>query len=97
MSFVRNPVAQFLAAGFLMLAAVVFATGRLSGQAAADEAVADARVTTEVLAQSVAEPAIPRGLVDGAAAAVDRLDRYVLHIDSAPGRGTRVQVEVAAR
>ena len=34
-------------------------------RAARHEALADARVTTELLAHSVAEPAIPEGLVDG--------------------------------
>ena len=35
----------------------------------------DARATTEVLARSVAQPSIPRGLSDGAPGAVDRFDR----------------------
>ena len=38
---------------------------QLSRHAADDEAIADARATTELLARSVAEPAIPRGLVAG--------------------------------
>jgi two-component system NarL family sensor kinase len=74
----RNPVAQFLAVGFLTLAVVLLATGRLSGRAASREAIDDAVALTEVLARSVAEPAIPAGLVDGDAGAVDRLDRAVL-------------------
>jgi two-component system, NarL family, sensor kinase len=74
----RNPVVQFLLAGLVVLAAVVIGTGRLSQSAATEEAVADARTTTEVLARSVAEPAIPRGLVDADPGAVDRFDRTVL-------------------
>jgi two-component system, NarL family, sensor kinase len=74
----RNPLVQFLLAGLLVLIAVVLATGVLSGRAADEEAVADARATTEVLARSVAEPAIPHGLIDGDAGAVDRFDRAVL-------------------
>jgi signal transduction histidine kinase len=73
-----NPVVQFLAAGFVTLVAVVIATQVLSRGAADDEAIADARATTNVLAESVAEPALSRGLVDGDAAAIDRLDRKVL-------------------
>ncbi len=78
MRVLRNPVAQFLAAGFLMLVIVLVATARLSGRAAAREAIDDAVATTELLAHSVAEPALPAGLVDGKAGAVDRLDRAVL-------------------
>src|SRR5680860_1283350 len=50
----------------------------LSQRAANREAVDESRAITEVLARSVAEPAIPRGLVDGRAGAIDRLDRTVL-------------------
>jgi two-component system NarL family sensor kinase len=70
-----NPVAQFLLAGAVLLVVVALATGQLSSAAARDEAIADARATTELLARSVAEPAIPRGLVHGKAAAIDRFDR----------------------
>jgi signal transduction histidine kinase len=76
---VRNPVAQFLVVGVLALAVIVGVTGKLSERAAAEQAIADARATTGVLARSVAEPAIPRGLVHGKAGAIDRLDRTVLH------------------
>ncbi len=78
MRVLRNPVAQFLAVGFLTLAVVLVATGRLSSSAASREAIDGAVATTEVLARSVAEPAIPAGLVHGDAGAVDRLDRTVL-------------------
>lgn len=78
MRVLRSPVAQFLAVAVLTLGAVLLATGRLSGRAASREAIDDAVATTEVLARSVAQPAIPPGLVDGDAGAVDRLDRAVL-------------------
>jgi signal transduction histidine kinase len=71
-------VAQFLAAGLLTAAAVMVGSSVLSARAAQDEALADALATTEVLAGSVAEPAVPRGLVDGDAGAVDRFDRLAL-------------------
>ena len=70
---------QLLAAGFLVLVVIVVGSARLSQRAATEEAVADSLATTNVLARSVAEPAIPRGLVDGRAGAIDRLDRTVLH------------------
>lgn len=78
MRLLTNPVAQFLAAGFVTLVVVVVATSALSRSAADEEAIADARSLTWVLAQSVAQPEIPRGLVDGDAAAIDRLDRTAL-------------------
>lgn len=74
----KHPVAQFLAAALLALVLLVLGTGWLSQRAATRAAIADARATTELLARSVAEPDIPRGLVDGKVAAIDRFDRLVL-------------------
>jgi signal transduction histidine kinase len=71
-------VAQFLAAGLVVLVVVVIGTVQLSRHAADVEAVNDARATTELLATSVAQPAIPRGLAAGDSGAVDRFDRTVL-------------------
>lgn len=78
MRLIRNPVAQFLAAGVLALVVIIIATGELSEQAANEEAVIDSLATTQVLARSVAQPAIPPGLVDGDAGAIDQFDRTVL-------------------
>lgn len=75
----RSPVTQFLLAGLVTLVLVVVATGRLSRQAATDEAVAGSRATTEVLGRSVAQPLIPPGLVQGRPGAVDRFDRAARH------------------
>ena len=74
----RNPVVLFLATGLLALVVIAVGTSALAEQAAAEEAVATARDTTEVLAHSVAEPAMPKGLVAGDAGAIDRFDREVL-------------------
>ncbi|HJR37892.1 MAG TPA: sensor histidine kinase [Nocardioidaceae bacterium] len=70
-------MAQFLAAGFLVLAAITVGTGELSERAAKDEAIADALATTELLAGSVAEPAVTRGLVEGDVGAIDRFSRRI--------------------
>ena len=78
MRLLRNPVLQFLVASLLLFGVIWWGTGRLSQRAARDEAVADARITTDLLAHSVAEPAIPKGLVDGDPGAIDRFDRAVL-------------------
>ncbi len=77
MRLIRNPVAQFLAAGFLMLAAITVGTGELSDRAAKEEAIADSLATTDLLARLVVEPALPRGLVDGTVGAVDRFSRRI--------------------
>jgi signal transduction histidine kinase len=73
-----NPLVQFAAAGVLLFGLTWWATGVLSQRAARSEAVADARVTTELLAHSVAEPQMPPGLLSGDPGAIDRFDRRVL-------------------
>jgi signal transduction histidine kinase len=78
MRMVTSPVAQFLVAGLAVVAVTLVGTVWLSARAAAQEAVADARAMTEVLARSVAEPALPLGLVNGRAGAIDRFDRAAL-------------------
>ncbi|MGD9958829.1 sensor histidine kinase [Nocardioides sp.] len=74
----RSPVAQFLAIGLLTLVVITLGTSILSGRAASSEALTDAQATTQILGRSVAEPAIPRGLVAGRAGAIDRFDRAAL-------------------
>jgi two-component system, NarL family, sensor kinase len=71
----RSPVTVFLVVGLLALAAIVVGARVLASQAAHEEALSDARATTELLARSVAEPAIPTGLAQGRSGAVDRFDR----------------------
>lgn len=70
-----NPVVQFVAAGLVALGVLIVGSGELSKRAATDEAIVDARSTTELLARSVVEPALSADLVSGQAAAVDRFDR----------------------
>ena len=71
----RHPVAQFLAAGLVVLGLLVVALSWFGERQATDEATREARDITEVLARSVAQPAIPVGLVEGSAAAADKFDR----------------------
>jgi two-component system, NarL family, sensor kinase len=73
-----NPLVQFVVASLVLFGATWWATGMLSQRAARSEAVAEARITTELLAHSVAEPDMPPGLVDGDPGAIDRFDRRVL-------------------
>jgi two-component system NarL family sensor kinase len=74
----RNPVAQYLTLAVVLFALLSLATSVLSARVAAQQASDDARQVTRVLARSVAQPAIPRGLLDGDAGAIDKLDREVL-------------------
>jgi signal transduction histidine kinase len=74
----RSPVTQFLVIGFLLFLGIAVVTSQFARSAANREALADARYNTSVLAISVAEPSIPRGLVSGRAGAIDRFDREVV-------------------
>src|SRR3954466_16049465 len=74
-----NPVVQFLAAGLVVLVVVVVVTLRLSREAADDEALKNARETTQLLGTSVAQPAMPRGLVEGRSSAVRSFDKRARH------------------
>jgi two-component system NarL family sensor kinase len=69
---------QFVTASLLLFGITWWATGFFSQRAARSEAVADARITTELLAHSVAEPAMPKGLIAGDPGTIDRFDREVL-------------------
>lgn len=73
-----SPLVQFVAASLLLFGLTWWATGIFSQRAARSEALSEARVTTELLAHSVAEPAMPRQLVAGDPGAIDRFDREVL-------------------
>ena len=83
-----NPLVQFVVAALLLFGLTWWATGLLSQRAGRSEAVADARVTTELLAHSVAEPEMPPGVVENDAGAIDRFDRRV---------GTRLRVPPVQR
>ncbi len=78
MRMLRSPVTQFLVAGLLTIVVILFLTRALSQRAAKNEAIADSRTMTEVLAHSVAEPAVTEELVSGDAGAIDRFDNAVL-------------------
>lgn len=58
----RHPVTQFVLVSVLLVVAVTWVTDSLSRRAAEQEAVADARATTELLARTVVEPSLPVGI-----------------------------------
>jgi two-component system NarL family sensor kinase len=71
-------VIQFSVAGVIAVIVLVYGATWLSERAATDEAIVDARATTEILAQSVAEPEIRPGLVWLQSSALDRFDRIAV-------------------
>ena len=77
MSLLRNPVAQFLAIGLLLIGAITVGTGLLAGRAAEQQALDEARATNEVLARAVARPSVKRAVLRGNTGAVDRFNRQV--------------------
>lgn len=77
MRLLRNPVAQFLAIGIVLISAITVGTAYLAGRAAESEALAEARDVNEVLARAVARPSVEPALVGGDRGAVDRFDRQV--------------------
>lgn len=73
-----HPMVQFLTAGAVAMVVLVVGSGWLSERAATDEAIIDARATTELLGRSVVQPTLTRGVLQGNAAAIDRFDRQML-------------------
>lgn len=55
----RSPVVLFLAIGLLTAVGIVVGTNILADRAAADEAISEAKSTTQLLAQSVVAPEFP--------------------------------------
>jgi signal transduction histidine kinase len=73
-----RPVIQFIAAGLVALIVLIVGSGWLSKRAATAEAIADARATTRLLATTVVQPALTRGLVQERSASLDRFDVLAL-------------------
>ena len=71
-------MAQFLGVGLLLFVALTVTSDRLADRAAEQQALADARDDTWVLAHSVVEPSVSADLVAGDPGAIDRFDRAVL-------------------
>lgn len=89
MRLLRSPLTQFLVIGFLTVIVVAVGSNYLADRAALDEAIEEAQRTTEVLAKSVAEPALPDNILKGTQGVFDRIDRdlrfYLLDVDQVRG------------
>lgn len=72
MRILRSPVVQFLLLAVVTMVAIIIGTSRIAQHVAEDEAIAEARNTTEVLANSVAKPSIDDRLLAQRTAALDK-------------------------
>ena len=73
----RRPVAQFAVAGLVVLAVCGTAAVLVLRSLAHDEALRDARQFATLAGQGIVEPTVEQGLLDGASAALDAVDRIV--------------------
>jgi signal transduction histidine kinase len=73
----QQPVVQFVVVGLVVAALLAWVTGVLGARLAQQQAVEDARSTTELLAETVVEPALSSRLLDTEAGDLDRFDRLV--------------------
>jgi two-component system, NarL family, sensor kinase len=74
---VSRLVLQFLVAGIVAVAIVGIATAVASRRVGQREAIADARTTTLIKAQTIVEPVVTDGLATGSPDAVDAVGRVV--------------------
>ena len=87
----QQPVVQFVVVGLAVAVLLAWITGVLGERLAQEQAIDDARSTTALLAETVAEPALSSGLLDTQAGDLDRFDRLVR---SRVLRGEVVRVKV---
>lgn len=73
----QQPVVQFVVVGLAVAAFLAWVTGVMGERLAQEQAIEDARATTELLAETVIEPALSAGLLDTEAGDLDRFDRLV--------------------
>jgi signal transduction histidine kinase len=64
LKILRSPVVFFLLIGLVTAVAILVGSNHLADRAASDEAISEAERTTQLLAQSVIGPEMPRGLVN---------------------------------
>ncbi|HUV47410.1 MAG TPA: ATP-binding protein [Actinomycetes bacterium] len=73
----QRPVVQFVVVGLVVAVFLAWITGVLGERLSQEQAIDDARATTTLLAETVAEPALSSGLLDTQAGDLDRFDRLV--------------------
>jgi two-component system NarL family sensor kinase len=78
----RSPVTYFLVIAVATVGAILLGTNGLADRAARQEAINEAGSTTEILAQSVVAPAVPRGLVHLSPSSSSKLQAKIIALDS---------------
>jgi len=73
----QRPVVQFVVVGLVVAVFLAWLTGVMGERLAQQQAIEDARATTELLADTVVEPALSSGLLDTEAGDLDRFDRLI--------------------
>ncbi len=73
----QQPVVQFVVVGLVVAVFLAWVTAVLGERLAQRQAIEDARSTTELLAETVVEPALSAGLLDTEAGDLDRFDRLM--------------------
>lgn len=73
----QQPVVQFVVVGVIVALSLAWVTGVLGARLAQEQAIEDARATTELVAATVVEPSLSSGLLDTEAGDLDRFDRLI--------------------
>ncbi len=81
MRVLRSPITFFLVIAVAAATVILIGTNGLAERAAREEAINEAGSTTEVLAQSVVAPAVPRGLVRLRPESRTKLEARVIAMD----------------
>ena len=73
----QRPVVQFVVVGVVVAIVLAWVTGVLGERLAKEQAIEDARTTTQLIADTVIEPALSSGLLTTDAGDLDKFDRLV--------------------
>jgi two-component system NarL family sensor kinase len=73
----QRPVVQFVVVGVALALLLAWVTGVLGARLAKEQAIEDARTTTELLASTVVEPSLSSGLLTTAPGELDKFDRLI--------------------
>lgn len=82
---IRNPITQFLVIGLVTVAAIIIGVNYLAGDAATDEALAEATKVNDILAHQFIEARIPPAFEPGSTGGADQLDRRLRRLQRVEG------------
>lgn len=79
----KSPITYFLVIAIAAVAAILVGSDQLADRASRDEALAEAGTTTEILAQSVVGPELPRGMLNVQSKSPTGLQNQAIALDTA--------------